>query len=85
MVLRMNAMFRKVLKEVLMCLLIMEPNVKRRGTGRLEDKEDPERKGFRVGLDLCLGAMRSLSERERERNRTQSQKSTKKEKKGTYA
>ena len=52
--------------------------------GRLEDEEDQERKGFRVGLDLRLGALRSLSERERERERerTQSQKSTKKEKKG---
>ena len=37
--------------------------------GRLEDEEDQERKGFRVGLDLRLGAMRSLSERERERER----------------
>ena len=37
--------------------------------GRSEDEEDPEREGFRVGLDLCLGAMCSLFERKRERER----------------
>ena len=50
------------------------------GTERSEE-EDPEPKGFRAGVDLCLGAICSLSERERERerkreregNRTQSQ------------
>ena len=39
------------------------------GTGRLEVEEDLEQKGFRVELDLRLGAMRSLWERERERER----------------
>ena len=54
------------------------------GMGRSEDKEDLEQKGFWVRLDLRLGTMRNLFEREgmRERNRTQSQQSTKKEKKG---
>ena len=42
--------------------------------GRSEDEEDPKQKGFRVGLDLRLGAMRSLSEREREREREHSHK-----------
>ena len=73
----MNATFLKVLKEVLLGLPIMELNVKS-GTGKLEE-EDSGPKGFLAGVDLCLGAMRSLSERERERereregNRTQSQ------------
>ena len=37
------------------------------GVGSEEDV--PEQKGFWDGVDLCLGAMRSLSERERERER----------------
>ena len=40
------------------------------GTGRLEDKEGLEWKGFWVRLDLRLGARRSLSKRERKRQNT---------------
>ena len=32
-------------------------------------EEDPEPKGFWVGVDLCIGAIRSLSEREKEREK----------------
>ena len=67
MVLRMNATIRKVLREVLMGLLITEPTWK--GGKLVEEDDDLEQKRFRVGVDLCLGAMRSLSERERERER----------------
>ena len=38
--------------------------------GGLEEDEDLEQIGFQVKLDLCLGAMHSLSKRERERERT---------------
>ena len=37
------------------------------GAGSEEDA--PERRGFRDEADLCLGAMRKLSERERERSK----------------
>jgi len=37
--------------------------------GGSEEDDDPERQGFRVGVDLSLGAMCSLSKRERERKR----------------
>ena len=55
--------------------------------GRLvEEDNDPEWKGFQIRVDLCLGAMRSLSKRERERENTQSQPKTNRYKiKGTYA
>ena len=39
----------------------------RRGTIGSEEDDDPKRKGFRVGVDLCLGVIHSLSEREREK------------------
>ena len=85
MVLRMNATIRKVLREVLMGLLITEPTWK--GGKLVEEDDDLEQKGFRVGVDLCLGAMRSLSERERERERAQNYnpKQIDRKKKGTYA
>ena len=67
MALWMNAMFLKVLKEVLLGLPIMESNVKR---GRMEgsEVEDSEPKRFQARVNLRLGAMHSLSEREREKH-----------------
>ena len=37
--------------------------------GGSEEDDDPERKGFQIGVDMRLGAMCSLSERERERDK----------------
>ena len=45
--------------------------------GGSEEDDDPEWKGFQIGVDMRLGAMCSLSERERERQETQSQPKTK--------
>ena len=54
----------------------------REGMRGSEEEDDQEWKGFRVGVDLCLGAMCSLFEKERgRRQNTQSQESTKREKK----
>ena len=39
----------------------------REGTRLEEEEEDPKPRGFWVGVYLCLGAMRSLSEKEKER------------------
>ena len=58
----------------------------RGGTGGSKEEDNPKRKGFRVRLDLRLGAMRSPRERkrERDRDRTQSQKTKKKKEKKWY-
>ena len=64
MVFQMNAMFLKFFKEVLLGLPITEPNMKR-GMRGLEE-EDPKPREFRARVDLRLGAIRSLSERERD-------------------
>ena len=64
---RMNTMFGEVLREVLTDLLITEPNMKRSGIRRR--CPGTKRVGFRDEVDLHLGAMRRLSERERERER----------------
>ena len=37
--------------------------------GGSKEEDDLEQKGFRIGVDLHLGAIRSLSKRERERER----------------
>ena len=52
-----------------------------------EEEDDQERKGFRVEVDLCLGAMRSLFEKEREgEDKTHNHKRVQRGKrKGTYA
>ena len=68
MALWMNAMFLKVLKEVLLGLPITEPNVKR-GNGRIRrrrpgTKRVPSRSGFRFRCHA-----QSIRERERERSR----------------
>ena len=75
MALRMNTTFLKVLKEVLLGLPITEPNMKRGNRGL--EEEDLEPKGFRAGVDLCLGAMRSLFKGERERENTSQPKKEK--------
>ena len=53
------------------------------GTGAKEE-EIPKRKRFRAGLDLPLGAMSSLSERERERKNTITIQKYRKKRKGMY-
>ena len=68
MALWMNATFLKVLKEILLGLPIMESNVKRGNRGSEED--DLKLRGFLAGVDLCLGAMHNLSEKEKEREKT---------------
>ena len=50
----MNALSREVLRKFLKGTIITESNVRREGS---EDEEEPERRGFRVGDDLRLGAI----------------------------
>ena len=60
----------------------------RGGMGRSEDKEDLEQKGFRVRLDLRLGTMHNLFEREREwekETKHNHNREQRKKRKGTYA
>ena len=71
----MNAMFLKVLREVLSGLLIPEPNVEGgMGSGEEEDREPWS--GFQAEVDLhALGAIvQSIQEREREREHITNQK-----------
>ena len=66
----MNRPVRKVLKEVIIYLFIIELN-RIRGKG---DEKEPRRIGFSEGTDF-LGAMtRRLNERERERERERDKK-----------
>ena len=51
---RMNASSRKVLRECLKGIIITEPDSKGKGS---VDEKAPERRGFRAGVDLCLGAI----------------------------
>ena len=51
----MNAVSRKVFRECLVGIIITEP--KRKRGAELEDEEAPERRGFRAGVDLRLGAI----------------------------
>ena len=68
----MNAMFLKFFKEVLLGLPITEPNMKRGMRG--SEEEDPKPREFRARVDLRLGAIRSLSERERETSQPEKEK-----------
>ena len=75
MALQMNATFRKVLREVLMGLLIMELNMKR-GNGKIRRRRRPETKRVPSRIRFALGCHALFiqeRERERERERTQSQ------------
>ena len=72
MVFQMNAMFLKFFKEVLLGLPITEPNMKRGMRG--SEEEDPKPREFRARVDLRLGAIRSLSERERETSQPEKEK-----------
>ena len=64
MALWMNAMFRKVLREILMGFLIMEPNVKR-GNGRIKRRWWPEKKRVSDRSRFAPGCyMQSIRERE---------------------
>ena len=54
--------------------------------GGSKEEDDLEQKGFRIGVDLHLGAIRSLSKRKRERERKHNQKRVQRGKrKGMYA
>ena len=51
---RMNASSREVLRKRLKGIIITEPDSKREGS---VDEKAPERRGFRAGVDLRLGAI----------------------------
>ena len=54
--------------------------------GGSKEEDELEQKGFRIGVDLHLGAIRSLSKRERERERKHNHKRVQRGKrKGKYA
>ena len=72
---QMNASSRKVLRKCLKGIIITEPNMRR---WRSEDEEAPERRGFRVGVDLRLGVIDTTNvNRKRGRERKSNQKSSK--------
>ena len=50
--------------------------------GGSKEEDDLEQKGFRIGVDLHLGAIRSLSKRERERERERGNTITREYKEG---
>ena len=56
---RMNAASRKVLRECLVGIIITEP--KRERGVESKDEEATERKGFRIGVDLCLSAIDTIN------------------------
>ena len=68
MALWMNAMFLKVLKEVLLGLPITEPNVKR-GNGRIRRRRPGTKRVSSRSRFALRWPMHSLSERKRERER----------------
>ena len=54
-VFRMKSSSRKILRECLVGIIITE--WKRERGAESEDEEAPKRKGFRIGVDLCLSAI----------------------------
>ena len=81
---RMNATFLKVLKEVLLGLPIMEPNVKR-GNGRIRRRR-PRTKKVSSWSGFALRChTHSIQERERERGNTSQTELNKKKIKDMYA
>ena len=84
MALWMNATFLKVLKEVLFCLPIMEPNVKR-GNGRIRRRR-PRTKKVSSWSGFALRChTHSIQERERERGNTSQTELNRKKIKDMYA
>ena len=69
----MNTSFREVLREVLSGILITEPN---RGGVGLVEVDAPERRGFRDGTDLRLGAINTTNVNEKRGRRGDNQKNS---------
>ena len=71
----MNASSREVLRKCLKGIIITNRTLEGEGS---EDEEAPERRGFLVGVDLCLGAIDTTNvNRKRGKERKDNQKSPK--------